>query len=215
MSFTEGAVVAAIVFVAALLQVTLFATPRRRRRRRGRAPAGVALDRAAARLGRRLGRGVLRRPLVDVLTLDTLGVSALLYALAGYWAGATARTGRDRSHAPLLTVLVATIAIAYVGYGLHFLLGEELSGASRSSRRCSRPSCSTSRSRSPSSRSAARRSDVPRSPIAARGEAPWLAPTPSAARRRGASCRPIPRPPSRTASRRSSRCGSASSPASR
>jgi len=31
-------------------------------------------------------------------------------------------------YAPLLTVLVATIAIAYVGYGLHFLLGEEVSG---------------------------------------------------------------------------------------
>ena len=66
--------------------------------------------------------------LVDVLTLDTLGVTALLYALAGYWAGRYGETtGRDRAHAPLLTVLVATVAIAYAGYGLHFLLGEELS----------------------------------------------------------------------------------------
>jgi cell shape-determining protein MreD len=63
-----------------------------------------------------------------VLTLDTLGVTALLYSLAGYWAGRYGETtGRGRAHAPLLTVLVATIAIAYAGYGLHFLLGEELS----------------------------------------------------------------------------------------
>jgi len=104
MSFTEGAVVGAIVFVAALLQVTLFAS----------------LDVAG---------GVADVLLVDVLTLDTLGVSALLYSLAGYWAGRYGETtGRDRGYAPLLTVLVATIAIAYVGYGLHFLLGEELSG---------------------------------------------------------------------------------------
>jgi rod shape-determining protein MreD len=62
------------------------------------------------------------------MTLDTLGVTALLYSLAGYWAGRYGETtGRDRSHAPLLTVFVATIAIAYAGYGLHFLLGEELS----------------------------------------------------------------------------------------
>ena len=66
--------------------------------------------------------------LVDMLTLDTLGVSALLYALAGYWAGRYGETtGRDRGYAPLLAVLVATIAIAFAGYGLHFLLGEEVS----------------------------------------------------------------------------------------
>ena len=62
------------------------------------------------------------------MTLDTLGVSALLYALAGYWTGRYGETtGRDRGHAPLLAVLVATIAIAFAGYGLHFLLGEEVS----------------------------------------------------------------------------------------
>ena len=62
------------------------------------------------------------------MTLDTLGVTALLYALAGYWTGRYGETtGRDRAHAPLLAVLVFTVAIAFAGFGLHFLLGEEVS----------------------------------------------------------------------------------------
>jgi rod shape-determining protein MreD len=127
-SFAESAIVAAIVFVAALLQVTIFAT------------LDVAGGVADVLLLALLSIALLRGPvvgaaagffaglLVDVMTLDTLGVTALLYSLAGYWAGRYGETtGRDRSHAPLLTVFVATIAIAYAGYGLHFLLGEELS----------------------------------------------------------------------------------------
>ena len=113
MSFAEAAIVAAIVFVAALLQVTLFASLD--------VAGGVADVLLLALLSIALLRGAVVGAvagffgglLVDVLTLDTLGVSALLYALAGYWAGRYGETtGRDRSHAPLLTVLVATIAIA-------------------------------------------------------------------------------------------------------
>ena len=128
MSLAESAIVAAIVFVAALLQVTIFAT------------LDVAGGVADVLLLALLSIALLRGPvvgaaagffaglLVDVMTLDTLGVTALLYSLAGYWAGRYGETtGRDRSHAPLLTVFAATIAIAYAGYGLHFLLGEELS----------------------------------------------------------------------------------------
>jgi len=127
-SFSETAVVAAIVFVAALLQVTLFAS------------MDVAGGVADVLLLALLSIALLRGPvvgaaagffgglLVDVLTLDTLGVTALLYSLAGYWAGRYGETtGRDRAHAPLLAVLVATIGVAFAGYGLHFLLGEELS----------------------------------------------------------------------------------------
>jgi rod shape-determining protein MreD len=127
-SLAESAIVAAIVFIAALLQVTIFAT------------LDIAGGVADVLLLALLSIALLRGPvvgaaagffaglLVDVMTLDTLGVTALLYSLAGYWAGRYGETtGRDRSHAPLLTVFVATIAIAYAGYGLHFLLGEELS----------------------------------------------------------------------------------------
>jgi len=127
-SVAESAIVAAIVFVAALLQVTVFATLD--------VAGGVADVLLLALLSIALLRGSVVGAaagffgglLVDVMTLDTLGLTALLYSLAGYWAGRYGETtGRDRSHAPLLTVFVATIAIAYAGYGLHFLLGEELS----------------------------------------------------------------------------------------
>ena len=93
--------------------------------------------------------------LVDVMTLDTLGVTALLYALAGYWVGPCGETtGRDRAHAPLLAVLVMTVAVAVAGFGLHFLLGRTWRGA-RSSRRCCPASDSTSCSVRPSTRRAA------------------------------------------------------------
>ena len=55
-------------------------------------------------------------------------MASRLYALAGYWTGRYGETtGRDRAHAPLLSVLVFTIALAFAGFGLHFLLGEEVS----------------------------------------------------------------------------------------
>lgn len=128
MSTAEAVLTAAIVFVAALLQVTLFATLD--------FAGGVADVLLLALLSIALLRGAVAGAvagfcgglLVDVLTLDTLGVSALLYSLAGYWTGRYGETtGRDRAHAPLVAVLVATVTIAYAGYGLHFMLGEELS----------------------------------------------------------------------------------------
>lgn len=129
MSVAEGALVAALVFVAALLQVTLVASLDIAG---GSADvlllAVVAVALLRGSIVGALG-GFFGGLLVDVMTLDTLGVSALLYSLAGYWAGRYGETtGRERAHAPLLTVLVATIAIAYAGYGLHFVLGEEVSG---------------------------------------------------------------------------------------
>ena len=213
-SFGESAIVAAIVFVAALLQVTLFASLD--------VAGGVADVLLLSLLSIALLRGAVVGTvagffgglLVDVLTLDTLGVSALLYALAGYWAGRYGETtGRDRGYAPLLTVLVATIAIAYVGYGLHFLLGEEVS-ARRALFETLLPTLVLNLAR--------RKAGLRPLPLGARprvrvrprhrGEAPWLAPIPSAARRRAASCRRTRAPPSRTASRRSWRCASACSP---
>ena len=63
------------------------------------------------------------------MTLDTLGVSALLYALAGYWTGRYGETtGRDRAHAPLARGGRASRSRSpSPGLGLHFLLGEEVS----------------------------------------------------------------------------------------
>jgi rod shape-determining protein MreD len=125
---TDNLVLAAIVFVAALLQVTLVASLD---------VAGGAADvLLLSLLSIALLRGAVTGAvagffgglIVDIVTLDTLGVTALLYALAGYWTGRYGETtGRDRAHAPLLTILVFTVAIAFAGFGLHFLLGEEVS----------------------------------------------------------------------------------------
>lgn len=66
--------------------------------------------------------------LVDVATLGTVGVNALLLTVAGYWAGRYGETtGRDRAHAVPLTVAVMTVLVALGGLGLHYMLGESVS----------------------------------------------------------------------------------------
>jgi rod shape-determining protein MreD len=63
--------------------------------------------------------------LYDMGTFGTLGFIALLYTLAGYWIGRYGETtGRDRSHAPVLSVAVVTILFAIGALMLHFMLGE-------------------------------------------------------------------------------------------
>ena len=64
----------------------------------------------------------------DLATFETLGVTSLLLTLAGYWIGRYGETtGRGRQHAPLLSVLVITIAYAVGGYVLHTVLGDTVS----------------------------------------------------------------------------------------
>jgi rod shape-determining protein MreD len=63
--------------------------------------------------------------LYDMGTFGTLGFIALLYTLVGYWIGRYGETtGRDRSHAPLLSVAVVTVLFAFGALMLHFFLGE-------------------------------------------------------------------------------------------
>jgi rod shape-determining protein MreD len=125
---SDHVAVAVCVFVAAILQVTLLSSLD--------LAGGTADVLLLTLLAIALLRGAVTGAvagffgglLVDVMTLDTLGVSALLYALAGYWTGRYGETtGRDRAHAPLLAVVVVTIAIAFAGLGLHALLGEDVS----------------------------------------------------------------------------------------
>jgi rod shape-determining protein MreD len=126
-SLSESGAVAGVVFVAAVLQAALFSSLD--------VLGGTADVLLLALIGIALSRGAVTGALLgffggmllDVMTLDTLGVSALLYALAGYWTGRYGETtGRDRAHAPLLAVLVVTILVAYAGFGLHFLLGDDV-----------------------------------------------------------------------------------------
>ena len=63
--------------------------------------------------------------LLDTAYLGTLGVTSLLLTLAGYWIGRYGETtGRDRAHAPFLSVAVVTFLFAAGELGLHVLLGE-------------------------------------------------------------------------------------------
>ena len=120
--------VAAIVFVASILQVTLVASI---------VVFGgsadlllVALVSIALIRGSVAGAfaGFAGGLIVDVATLGTLGVNALLLSVAGFWAGRYGETtGRDRSHAPFLAVVSITVIVGVAGYLLHFMLGEELS----------------------------------------------------------------------------------------
>jgi len=66
--------------------------------------------------------------IVDIATLGTLGVTALLLTVAGYWAGRYGETtGRDRAHAVPLAVAVITVLYAIGGLGLYYMLGTDVS----------------------------------------------------------------------------------------
>jgi rod shape-determining protein MreD len=65
--------------------------------------------------------------IVDLLTLDTMGVTSLVLTLAGFWAGRYGETtGRDRRFAPVIAVGTITLMAGLFGYVLHFMLGEEV-----------------------------------------------------------------------------------------
>jgi rod shape-determining protein MreD len=63
--------------------------------------------------------------LADTGVFGTLGFTALLLTLAGYWSGRYGETtGRDRSHAPLLSIAVITFIYQIAALILRYLLGE-------------------------------------------------------------------------------------------
>jgi rod shape-determining protein MreD len=62
---------------------------------------------------------------VDTATLGTLGLTSLVLTLAGYWIGRYGETtGRDRAHAPFLSVAVVTVLYQLGLLVIHFVLGE-------------------------------------------------------------------------------------------
>ena len=65
--------------------------------------------------------------LFDTATLGTLGLSSLVFTVSGYWIGRYGETtGRDRGHAPYLSVAVVTVLATLGGLVLHFMLGEDV-----------------------------------------------------------------------------------------
>ena len=145
----DAAKVALLVFVAALAQVTVFASIDLG----GGSPdvllvtvVAIALLRGAV-TGAAAGFGA--GLVVDVANLETLGSTSLVLAIVGYWTGRYAETsGRLASrteergsqtlaavppsrslgaHAPLVAVLVATVLYSAGAYALHFVLGDQVS----------------------------------------------------------------------------------------
>lgn len=63
--------------------------------------------------------------LADTGVFGTLGFTALLLTLAGYWTGRYGETtGRDRAHAPLLSIAVITVLYQVAALVLRYLLSE-------------------------------------------------------------------------------------------
>jgi rod shape-determining protein MreD len=124
----EVAKAAAIVFSAAILQVTLISSIEIL----GGTPDLVLVTLVSIALlrGTIFGAvcGFAAGLIVDTATLATLGVTSLLLTLAGYWIGRYGETtGRDRSHAPFVSVAVITVLYAIGALVLHYMLGETAS----------------------------------------------------------------------------------------
>jgi rod shape-determining protein MreD len=71
--------------------------------------------------------GFMGGVLVDLVTLDTMGITSLVLTLAGFWAGRYGETtGRDRRFAPVIAVGAITVLAGLFGFVLHYMLGEEV-----------------------------------------------------------------------------------------
>ncbi len=65
---------------------------------------------------------------LDVAQIGTLGFTSLLLTIAGFWIGRYGETtGRNRAHAPLLSVAVVTVLYSVGSLILHYLLREPAS----------------------------------------------------------------------------------------
>jgi rod shape-determining protein MreD len=117
--------VAVLVFLVAILQASVFndvvvldATPN---------VVLVTLAAVALLRGSIFGAaaGFFAGLVLDVANLQTLGATSLLFTLAGYWIGRYGETtGRDRAHAPFLSIAVVTFLYALGELLLRFVLGE-------------------------------------------------------------------------------------------
>jgi rod shape-determining protein MreD len=124
-SGVDGLKAAALLFVAAILQVSVFTQARIL----GGEPDLLLVTLVAVALlrGSLFGAigGFFAGLLVDTATLAKLGLTSLVLTLAGYWIGRYGETtGRDRAHAPFLSVGVITVLYSFGVLIMHFVLGE-------------------------------------------------------------------------------------------
>jgi len=67
--------------------------------------------------------------LADTGVFGTLGFTALLLTLAGYWTGRYGETtGRDRAHAPAVSIAVITVLYQIAALILRYMLGQNAPG---------------------------------------------------------------------------------------
>jgi rod shape-determining protein MreD len=121
----DGFKAAVLLFVAAIMQVSIFAQVHLF----GGVPDLLLVTLVAVALLRGAivgaGGGFFAGLLVDTASLGRLGLTSLVLTLAGYWIGRYGETtGRDRVHAPFLSVAVVTVLYSFGLLLVHFVLGE-------------------------------------------------------------------------------------------
>jgi rod shape-determining protein MreD len=120
----DGVKAALVLFVAALFQLSVLTEYRQFRTA---SIVLVALLSIALLRGSIFGAvaGFGTGLLIDTATLGTLGITALLLTVAGFWIGRYGETtARDRFHAPFLSVGVVTVLYAFGELALQFVLGQ-------------------------------------------------------------------------------------------
>jgi rod shape-determining protein MreD len=121
----DGLKAAVLLFVAAILQVSIFSQVHVL----GGVPDVLLVTLVAVSLlrGSIFGAvgGFFAGLLVDTATLGNLGLTSLVLTVAGYWIGRYGETtGRDRGHAPFTSVAVVTVLYSFGLLIVHFVLGE-------------------------------------------------------------------------------------------
>jgi rod shape-determining protein MreD len=125
MSYWDGVKIAVLLFVAAVAQVSIFSAIDVF----GAAPDLLLVTLVAVSLLRGsvagAAGGFFAGLVFDIASLGTLGLTSLVLTLAGFWIGRYGETtGRDRGHAPYLSIAVVTVIYEVGLLVVHFVLGE-------------------------------------------------------------------------------------------
>jgi rod shape-determining protein MreD len=131
MSLFDGVKAAVLLFVAAVAQVAIFSQAHVF----GAVPDLLLVTLVAVSLLRGSIAGAVggfaAGFLVDSASLGELGLTSLVLTVVGYWVGRYGETtGRDRLHAPFLSVAVVTVLYQLGLLVVHFVLGDSAPGGS-------------------------------------------------------------------------------------